>query len=379
MKSFDVVIVGAGPAGCAAALELGKSGTKVLLLDRDHFPRDKVCGDAIPGPAVKALGAIRPDFGTGLAALPTAERSRRTRLHLNGHRPVELHWETRAYTCRRTDFDNYLLGLVRQYTATTLCLGSRVTTLEYIPDGVVVESQGNGAVRAKLVIGADGAHSAVGKQLAGNRLDLNHHGGAVRQYYRAVQGMEPDRLEIHTLPAFMPGYFWVFPLADGHCNVGFGMHSGAIKRSGIQLRSSIAEFIQASPELRGRFAGATPLDTVRGFGLPFGSRRVSVAGERYLLAGDAASLVDPLTGDGIGQAILSGTLAANAAVRCLGARDCSATMTSTYTTALRKAVGRDLHRRSWVLAVHSRFPFLVDWGARLLQVGGVNRLIRPYL
>ena len=378
MQDYDVVIVGAGPAGCAGALELGKFRAKVLLLDREPFPRDKVCGDAIPGPAVKALAKIDPGYAASLAELPAAARSRRTRLCLNGHRPVDLTWETRAYTCRRSDFDAHLLDLVRNHTDTEISTGRRVTGLTADANGVVVQT-GERSVRAKLVIGADGAHSVVGKQLAGHRLDLDHHGGAVRQYHRGVAGTEPERLEIHTLPAFMPGYFWIFPLTDGYCNVGFGMHSRAIKKKGLALRTSIQSFIAASPSLRERFAGATAVEEVRGFGLPFGSRRVTVSGGRFLLAGDAAQLIDPLTGDGIGQAVLSGLLAGRQAARCLEDDDYSAVAMSNYTTALRNQIGRDLRLRSAVLNAHRRFPFLVDWGARLLSVDVVRDFVRPRL
>ena len=375
----DVAIVGAGPAGCAAALELGKSRLRVALIDRETFPRDKVCGDAIPGPALKALAEIDPRYADSLGGLPAALRSRRTRLHLNGRPPVTLHWETRAYTCRRTDFDRHLLDLVRSHTATTILTGAAVRTLSGRAGEVRLALADGRILTAGGVIGADGAHSVVARQLAGQRLDRAHHGGAVRQYYRGVAGLAPDRLEIHSLPAFMPGYFWIFPLRDGACNVGFGMHSTAVGKGDLRLRHSIAAFIAASPELRERFAGAKPEDTVRGFGLPFGSRRVRVHGEGFLLVGDAASLIDPLTGDGIGQAVGSGLLAARQAVRCVASDDWSETATRGYATALWGRYGSMLRNRSRILDVHRRLPFLVDWGARALACGPLRRAVRPYL
>ena len=375
----DVAIVGAGPGGCAAALELGKCGLRVALVDKSIFPRDKVCGDAIPGPAIKVLHEIDPRYALSLNELPTVQRSRRTRLHLNGHRPVTLHWETVAYTCRRTDFDHHLLGLVRRYTPTHVRTGSAVEDIDVREDGVVLQMGNGETIRAGGVIGADGAQSLVGKLLAGHRLDREHHGGAVRQYYRGVAGLEADRLEIHSLPDFMPGYFWIFPLADGGCNVGFGMHSAAITAGRVNLRASIGAFIDASPELRERFRGAAPTEAVVGFGLPFGSRRIRVSGNRYLLVGDAASLIDPLTGDGIGQAIGSGLLAARAAATCHAGGNWSDAATAGYGEALHRRYGKMLRTRTRVLDAHRRWPFLVDWGARLLAIGPVRRMVRPYL
>ncbi len=379
MELYDIAIVGGGPGGCAAALELGKSGATVLLIDGDHFPRDKVCGDAIPGPAVKALSAICPDYATSLETLPSAAASKRTRLHLNGHAPITLHWETRAYTCRRINFDQHLLRLVGEKTATVIRTGVKVKSLVRRDGGVELHLDDDTACKAKIVIGADGAHSVVSRQLAGNRLDTQHHGGAVRQYYRGVRGLAPDRLEIHALPEFMPGYFWIFPLADGGCNVGFGMHSTAIRRKGIKLRASLQDFIQASPSLRDRFVAAEPTDAVRGFGLPFGSRAVTVSGDRFLLVGDAACLVDPLTGDGIGQAIRSGSLAARQVKNCLRENDFSEVATRGYAVDLRRAIGRELRIRSAILNAHRRFPFLVNWGARLLSIHWIRDVIRPRL
>lgn len=379
MDVFDIAIVGGGPGGCAAALELGKTGLRVLLVDRDHFPRDKVCGDAIPGPAVKALARIDERYAASLEDLPITAISRRTRLYLNGHRPFTLHWETRAYTCRRTDFDHHLIELVSQHTDTTLLLGRKVRAVSREADSLGIQLDGGEQCKASMVIGADGAHSVVGRQLAGHRLDHRHYGGAVRQYYRGVSGMEADRLEIHSLPDFMPGYFWIFPLADGGCNVGFGMHSMAIKTKEVNLRRSVVDFIQASPELRERFRAAEASSPVQGFGLPFGSRRVGVAGDRYLLVGDAAALVDPLTGDGIGQAIISGRLAARHAGRCVKEHRFGEDDTADYKKDLRRKVGRDLRIRSAVLDAHRRFPFLVDWGATLLNVPVIRRAVRPYL
>ena len=376
---FDVAIVGAGPAGCAAALELGKLPLRVALIDRETFPRDKVCGDAIPGPAVKALAEIDPRYADSLGPLPAALRSRRTRLHLNGRPPVTLHWETRAYTCRRTDFDRHLLDLVRAQTNTTVLLGKAVHELARSEGRVEINLEDGTRCTASGLIGADGAHSVVARRLAGQRLDRAHHGGAVRQYYRGVTGLAPDRLEIHSLRAFMPGYFWIFPLRDGACNVGFGMHSTALGKGSLRLRHSIAAFIAASPELRERFAGANPEDTVRGFGLPFGSRRVRVHGDAFLLAGDAACLIDPLTGDGIGQAVGSGLLAARQAVRCVQSGDWSETATREYAAVLWDRYGSMLRTRSRILDVHRRLPFLVDWGARALAFGPLRRAVRPYL
>jgi flavin-dependent dehydrogenase len=123
-------------------------------------------------------------------------------------------------------------------------------------------------------------------------------------------------MEIHLVKGFMPGYFWIFPLPDNTFNIGYGMVSEAISRKKINLRKSLTRIIQENKTMQERFANATPLEEPIGYGLPTGSRKVTLSGERFLLAGDAASLIDPATGEGIGNAMISGILAGKQAIKC---------------------------------------------------------------
>jgi flavin-dependent dehydrogenase len=146
-------------------------------------------------------------------------------------------------------------------------------------------------------------------------------------------------IELHFCQEILPGYLWLFPLPDGKANVGLGMLSQEISRKRINLRETLNHLITHHDHFRERFKNARPLETVKGFGLPLGSRKRKISGERYLLAGDAASLIDPFTGEGIGNALRSGRVAAHHVQKCFASGDFSA--------AFNKRYDSEIYHRMW--------------------------------
>jgi flavin-dependent dehydrogenase len=203
--------------------------------------------------------------------------------------------------------------------------------------------------------------SIVKKKLAGIYPDKNHQGGAIRAYFKNVSVRDKDTTEIYMQKHFMPGYFWIFPLPDNRCNVGFGMISKQISLRKINLRKSFHEFIEASSLLKEKFKGAEIEGNLEGFSLPLGSKRIPVSGEHFLLAGDAASLIDPLTGDGIGNAMLSGRLAAKQIRKSFAKDDFSASYMKRYDNKLFKTIGRELKQRYYLQRIFHLMPSLLRW------------------
>src|ERR1051325_3008072 len=119
VKTYDVIIVGAGPAGCACALALKDAKLKVALFDKSSFPRDKVCGDAIPSRAVKTLNSISPEFGKEFRSFHQKCLTKKSKLYY-GEKVMDFEWVGEAYSCARIDFDNFLFSLVRKHTATEI-------------------------------------------------------------------------------------------------------------------------------------------------------------------------------------------------------------------------------------------------------------------
>jgi flavin-dependent dehydrogenase len=174
--------------------------------------------------------------------------------------------------------------------------------------------------RAKIVIGADGALSRVAQSVGSydfRKRSHEHWIGAFRIYYRDIAGLG-DRIEVHFLDELMPGYLWIFPAGDGLANVGAGMvESYLVGRDGspkMNLRKITYELIASHPRFKKRFSPASEVEgSFRGWQLPCGSERRRIAGDGWMLVGDAASLIDPFSGEGIHNAMLSGKLAAQTA------------------------------------------------------------------
>ena len=378
---YDVVIAGAGPAGCACALALSRGGHRVALLDARTFPRDKVCGDAIPGAAVRSLRRLADELGIPAPEPAGAVAVRHARFYGDGARPIELAWRLPAYNSTRLAFDAWLSESVRAYTTTHLRLGKRVGGVTVHSDRVVVEASG-AALEAKLIVGCDGANSIVARALTGTRLDRRHHLAAVRAYFRGVRGAAPATNDVYFLRDWQPGYAWVFPVGDDRYNVGVGMSSAAVSERRVDLRAVLDTVTRSAPALAGRFAEAERCGPTVGFGLPVGSRTVPASGERFLLCGDAASLIDPLGGHGIDTAIASGILAAEQADWCLRHERFDAGAMRPYEAALERRIRPTLRRNGYVVRAGTRAPWLLDVAGALDRLPGgqaVKGLVQGWL
>lgn len=319
-----MAIVGAGPAGVAAALAIERAGLSCLLLDKARFPRDKICGDALSPDVVHQiddLESIAPGIGARF-------RASRAKIEMPGLRVVsptgkvfdmELRHARRrleGYVMPRLEFDALLVDSVRGARNIELRENWTLSTVEREDGGWLLRSAEGEEVRCTLLIGADGVHSVVAKKLGVYELDRRHHCAAMRVYCEGVEWDRPEPLiELHFIRDVLPGYLWVFPLPGGRANVGIGMRSDQLSQLDKPLRQVLEETLRNHPQLGPRFAKARMLESIKGMGIPLGSKKRRLSGAGYLLCGDAASLVDPLTGEGIGNALRSGTYAGEQAVR----------------------------------------------------------------
>ncbi|SNR41322.1 geranylgeranyl reductase family protein [Hymenobacter mucosus] len=375
LPEYDVLIVGAGPAGTACALALAGSGLRVALVDQAQFPRDKVCGDAIPGPTLKALARLNPAFATELRALTQEHRTdvRQSRIVTSRGTKLSIAWQAPAFNSPRLHFDAALLTLVRQHTPTVVLEGSPVKTVHADEHGVSVRLAGNAhpPLTAHLVVGCDGANSVVARCLAPWPLNRAQHCAAVRAYYTGITEAPATTSDFLFLRRYRAGYCWVFPVGDGTYNVGFGMLSAEISQQHVNLREVLDELLRTHPDLAPRFREARRLGPVQGFGLPLGGSARPVVGPRALLCGDAAALIDPLQGHGIDKAVMSGVLAAEHVRRCCQSQQFGAAALEPYAQALHRRLGRDLARRYQLMRWLARAPWLVEvacWVARVRKV-----------
>jgi geranylgeranyl reductase family protein len=358
---YDIAIIGAGPAGCAAALGLGKRGLKTVLVDKAVFPRDKACGDAIPGPAISALSKAFPFFRKEFTGLSERQRITSSRIMLWNGRSIDYKWTLPAYNIRREIFDAFLLQLVKKYTDTDVLEGWPVEKV--IPGKPQLIRSVDRSISARLIIACDGVNSLTAGSLQHAAPFTGNKVFAVRAYYKNIELNSVTNFFFVDRKLF-PGYFWVFPLPGDLYNVGFGIKTGADGRPPASMKASLHDFITAD-KMKKFFSGAEQVSEVKGGLIPAGRKRSSYSGEGYLLAGDAAGLADPLQGNGIDKAVVSGLLAAHHCLKCLVEDEFGATHDPGYDLMLRKGIEKELRKNRNRLIIISNFPFLLNLYSRI--------------
>lgn len=315
---MDVVIVGGGPAGCSAALALKDSQKKVLLVDKAEFPRSKTCGDSIPAHALLGLENFSQGIYDSFLSQVTSVSFRSSALVFPNGRQVVFSWPLPGYIAERSSFDSFLLDRVIETTSTRTITGLKV--VDYTRDNALVRlstqhADGSAGMEivTPLVIAADGAPSLAARKLAGVTPDPSVYGQAVRCYFDGVENMDASTELIFYHPRFFPGYYWMFPMTGGRVNAGFGMPEKYRRKKGLSLVTLFQQFREHHPVVRRMLGNSIQVGDIRGGMVPFAMKREVWGGPGFMLAGDAGSLVDPVSGDGIMYAVRSGLLAGIAA------------------------------------------------------------------
>ncbi|WP_460503183.1 geranylgeranyl reductase family protein [Hymenobacter agri] len=371
MPHHDICILGAGPGGATAALHLANAGQPCLLFDRAAFPRDKTCGDALSGKVINELKRIEPGLHAKLAATPIQIPSWGIDFIAPNGRKLSIPFKpkfdktrdaTAGHVAKRIDFDNFLVEEVRQRPEIDFRENVDVARTERLPNGgwQLFDKASQEIATCRLLLVANGAQSEFARKVAGHALEPDHHCAGLRTYYDGVSGLSPDNfIELHFIKDFLPGYLWVFPLPNGQANVGVGMLSKTVADKKVNLRQRLDEILTTHPDLAPRFAHATRLGSVKGFGLPLGSKRRALSGADYFLLGDAGSLIDPFSGEGISHAMVSGRHAATWAIEAVKKGDFSPEFLKNYDKAVYNRLGQEL-RLSRVMQRLLNFPSLFN-------------------
>jgi menaquinone-9 beta-reductase len=327
----DVIVVGAGPGGSAAAYHMARHGLRVLLIDKSDFPREKVCGDGLTPRATRQL--IRMGIDTSEKAGWLRNKGLRV---IGGGVRLELDWPELAsfpaYGLVRTrlDFDDILAKRAVEAGA-LLRTGVNVT-------GPVLDDDGRAAgvlaqagpakepveYRAPLVVAADGVSGRLPLAMGLAKREDRPIGVGVRRYYHSPTRADDDYLEswlelrsAEDHERLLPGYGWIFGLGDGRVNVGLGILNSSSAFGKTNYRSLLTDWLGTTPADWGLCDEANADGPILGAALPMGFNRVPHYTRGVMLVGDSGGMVNPMNGEGIAYAMESGELAAEVAVQAL--------------------------------------------------------------
>lgn len=340
---LDLLIIGAGPAGSAAAIEATRAGLTSVTIDKATFPRDKCCGDGLTTGALRHLDALGLDPANVPSWQPVGD------VNVAGPNgkvrvfPLPKSNGQFAAITRRSELDSALVDLAKEVGA-DVREGVELVGLTIDTDSegdfveATVEADGETEViRARHVVAADGMWSVSRKLLDVRLPDYRGDWHAFRQYFTNVSPTASSELYVWFEPDLLPGYVWSFPLADGSANVGFGIQRDTGHK--IQDMKKLWPDILARPhiaEILG--ANAVPEGPHKAWPIPARLGEVPLVHGPVLWVGDAAAATDPMTGEGIGQAIETGRLA----VECLVAsRASNEHVGAAYEKALRASMVKD--------------------------------------
>ena len=334
----DVLIVGGGPAGTAAACVLADAGSSVMVVDKAVFPRDKCCGDGLTTLALRELERLGLDPST----VPSLNTVSSAWLRSPSGREFEVPLPSDgvyAAVATRIDLDAALLDLAAQRGA-IVHQGVSASGLTRRADSIDVHIDGLGTVRAESLIAADGMWSPVRKMVGSDVEGYRGEWHAFRQYVDHVTGPAAERLIVWFEPDLLPGYAWSFPLPGGRANIGFGVLRDG-KLSGKDLAAIWKDLFRREHIVEALGPGADPVGRHTAWPIPARVDTLALSNGRVLFVGDAAAATDVLTGEGIGQALLTGRLAAESVL----AGDEPADRAARYESAVKAHLFAD-HRMS---------------------------------
>lgn len=352
---FDVLIVGAGPAGLMASIRLAKMGVKVAVFEKETFPHIKTCGDLVTR---EGLGLLA-DIGLGtwmenyrrvdvlrfsapdgsLLDVPVADPNKPARNRILPREFLDAKLAETAVAAGVTLFD-----------------GCRVQDARVTENGVLVTAQ-NDTFYGDFLMLADGSHAPITRKMGLLHDDADLM--AARQYLLAPGVISNGPLEFHFQGSIIPGYTWLFPEGNGQVNLGAGTYTRRVRRKEIDLFAVLEHFQRHDPVLAGRLKNAKPVGSMKAFPLRTHLGGTQTHSDRCMVLGDAAGLVSPFTGEGITSGMLSGALAANVLQKAFHAGNFQAEGVAEYTQTLHLRFLGD-HQAAYTLRSTLKNPRLLN-------------------
>ena len=370
----DVLVVGAGPAGCLAAVELARQGVNVLVVERSPFPREKICGDGLLEDSLEVLKSVGLDAAVKEKAHPIHS------ILFVAPNGTECELEGDLFTLPRQELDALLLEEACSRGANFL--GGVMVSEPLVQNGTCVGAVGFDqeghkiSITARLVLLATGANARI-LRVFGVLINRHHSAIGVRGYFRLTETIDESSMVVIYDRRLLPGYGWMFPLGQGIFNVGCGIFLDGRKKM-PRFGQNLTSFHKHVQPLSRHLQMAEQIEPIRAAPMRTGFQGARACAPGLLVLGEALGLTFPFIGEGISSALESGRVAASVALEALGKNDFTSRVLGNYERDLRRKLDG---RHQGYLAAQRLFHFksfanlLITKAARNSAVRGVARQI----
>ncbi|MEP6465283.1 MAG: geranylgeranyl reductase family protein [Parafilimonas sp.] len=340
----DVLIAGGGPAGSALAFHLAKKGLKVIVAEAERFPRDKICGDGVSPIALAELEAMGikkwKKFSLANEISKVGLFIKNDKVFIDLSKPEHLPFHARIIP--RIELDNWIYETAKKagaaYLEDTRLMNYVITSSDVIAQ--LKQGLSTKQIKAKVIVGADGSSSTVARQMQGGKHADEFQLLGLRSYYENVNG-PTDRVDIYFTGDSFPGIYWMFPKGSSGANIGMAAVSATLPHKPSNIKNLLAGHLKNNEDIKARIGNGKMEGKIDGWILKFFNAQSTITSNRLLLVGDAAGLINPLSGDGIQYALLSARWASETLYTCFEKNDFSAAAIFNYRKKVDAELGYD--------------------------------------
>ncbi|MFK7947567.1 MAG: NAD(P)/FAD-dependent oxidoreductase [Saprospiraceae bacterium] len=345
MKETQVCIVGAGPAGLSAAMNLNKLGINCLLVDKSTFPRDKVCGECFDGHVFHVLRRLNPSYVEEMHDKGILLKSWDYWFGDEYSRKLKTAFDKNAtprILTKRTDFDTFLINKIKEMPHVEVMENVNIAKVEQVKDGTILTTKdGKTKIKTQLTIGASGATSTFFNKITSKKKREGDTYNFVRAYFKNVGTIPNNEVVFHIFYEPMI-VLYICPLPNGIVSVEVGVKKSEGKKHNINLRKKLFELLKTYEPVVERFRNAELIEKTKGASIQLSYRKAKISGERFMLAGSAAQSVHPVTGYGAGHAMAAGEIAAQTAKQAIENQRFDAKFLKQYDKAVYKKLGNEI-------------------------------------